>query len=148
MNSQQTKISPIKNPIIRTLLLIAGFISLILGIIGVILPILPTTPFILVSAAAFARSSQKFHDWLHQNPLFGKLLRDYREKHGLELKYKIYILTILWLTLSSTAIFVVDALALRIMLFSIAIAVTVHISRFKTLKPASHKDTNEIKDTK
>jgi len=124
----------IKNPIIRALLVITGFISLILGIIGIILPVLPTTPFIILAAACFARSSQKFYDWLYGSRLFGKILRDYRDKKGLELKYKIYIPTTLWITMLSTSIFLVDSLILRIMLISIAIAVTVHISKFKTLK--------------
>ena len=108
--------------------------SLILGIIGIILPVLPTTPFVILAAACFARSSQKFYDWLYSSRLFGKILRDYRDKKGLKLQYKIYILTMLWVTMLSTTIFLIDSLILRIMLMSIAIAVTVHILRFKTLK--------------
>ena len=133
MNTNPQNHTPNINPILRIFLLIIAFLSLALGIIGVILPILPTTPFILLSAAIFARTSKKFHDKLYANKLFGKLLRDYKKRKGLALKYKIYILTMLWLTISATAIFAVDILFLRIMLFAIALAVTVHISRFKTL---------------
>ncbi|MEA2077739.1 MAG: YbaN family protein [Candidatus Marinimicrobia bacterium] len=128
------RIKKIKNPVIRILLIVLGFIFLILGIIGILLPVLPTTPFILLSAACFAHSSQKFYDGLHHNRFFGKILRDYRDKKGLALKYKIYVLVMLWLTLTSTAIFFTDSIIVRIVLFSIAVAVTVHISRFKTLK--------------
>lgn len=134
MNTKQIKITPIQNPLIRLLLIVGGFISLILGIIGIILPILPTTPFILLSAAAFAKSSQKFHDWLYRNKLFGKILCDYQERHGLELKYKIFILTMLWFTIGYSAIFLTDILLVKIILFAIAIAITVHILKFKTLK--------------
>jgi hypothetical protein len=122
------------NPVIRIVLIVIGFISLVLGIIGVLLPVLPTTPFIILSAACFARSSQRFYDHLYDHRFFGKILRDYRDKKGLALKYKIYILTMLWLTISATAFFVTDLLFVRIILFIIASAVTVHISRFKTLK--------------
>ncbi len=140
MNPAQQKtttikeIKAIKNPLIRTLLIISGIISLVLGIIGILLPVLPTTPFIILAAACFARSSQKFYDRLYENRFFGKILRDFRDKKGLALKYKIYILTMLWLTLTSTAIFFTDSIIVRIILFSIAIAVTVHISKYKTLK--------------
>ncbi|MFA6617792.1 MAG: YbaN family protein [Candidatus Neomarinimicrobiota bacterium] len=134
MNPKQTKIKTTGNPIIRNLLIIAGFVSLILGIIGVVLPLLPTTPFILVSAAAFARSSKKFHAWLYKNRFFAKLLIDYQERKGLALRYKIYILIMLWLTITATAILFTDSIIVRLILFFIAIAVTVHISKFKTLK--------------
>jgi uncharacterized protein len=134
MKTPQNNINAFKNPVIRTILLVSGFIFLILGVIGAILPILPTTPFIILAAACFARSSQKFYDLLYNNKFFGKVLRDYRDKKGLVLKYKIYILTMLWLTLSSTAIFFTDSIIVRMILFSIAIGVTIHISRYKTLK--------------
>ncbi|MCF7832430.1 MAG: YbaN family protein [Candidatus Marinimicrobia bacterium] len=132
-NSSQ-EIKTIQNPIVRTILIVVGSISLILGLIGVLLPILPTTPFIILAAACFARSSQKFYDLLYGNRFFGKILRDYRDKKGLALKYKIYILAMLWITLSSSAIFIVNVLWLRIFLFAVAIAVSIHILRFKTLK--------------
>jgi len=124
----------LSNPVLRIILVILGFIFLILGIIGIILPVLPTTPFIILAAACFARSSQNFHDRLYGNRFFGKILRDYSDKKGMALKYKIYILTMLWLSLTSSAIFFTDSIIVRIVLFSIAVGVTIHISRFKSLK--------------
>ena len=140
MNTAQQKtttpkeIRAFKNPVIRTLLIISGIISLVLGVIGILLPVLPTTPFIILAAACFARSSQKFYDLLYGNRFFGKILRDFRDKKGLALKYKAYILTMLWLTLTSTAIFFTDSIIVRIVLLSVAIGVTIHILRYKTLK--------------
>ena len=131
-NTGKTRIS--SNPVLRTVLIVLGLIFLIIGIIGIILPVLPTTPFIILAAACFARSSQKFHDRLYGNRFFGKILRNYSDKKGLALKYKIYILTMLWLTLTSTAIFFTHSIIVRILLFSIAVGVTIHISRFKTLQ--------------
>ena len=131
-NTGKTRIS--SNPVLRIVLIVLGLIFLTIGIIGIILPVLPTTPFIILATACFARSSQNFYDRLYGNRIFGKILRDYRDKKGLALKYKIYILTMLWLTLTSTAIFFTDSIIVRILLFSIAIVVTVHILRFKTLK--------------
>ncbi len=134
IKNSKHKIKIFDNPLIRIILIIAGFVSLLLGIIGAILPILPTTPFVILAAVCFGRSSQKFYDWLYSNRFFGKILMDYRDRNGLELKYKIYILTMLWITITSSAIFIVTVLWLRILLFAIAIGVTIHISRFKTLK--------------
>ncbi|MEA3391472.1 MAG: YbaN family protein [Candidatus Marinimicrobia bacterium] len=130
-NTNETKSN---NPVLRIVLVVLGFVFLIIGIIGIILPVLPTTPFIILAAACFARSSQKFYDRLYGNRFFGKILKNYRDKKGLALKYKIYILTMLWLTLTSSAIFFTNSIIVRIVLFSIAVAVTVHISRFKMLR--------------
>ena len=65
----------------RTLWLLIGLTSLALGIAGVVLPLLPTTPFVLLSAYCFARSSPRLHDWLLAHRLFGPLIRNWQH-HG------------------------------------------------------------------
>ena len=60
---------------------IVGWISLALGVLGVILPLLPTTPFVLLSAFCFSKSSHRFHQWLLHHKLFGPLIKDW-QKHG------------------------------------------------------------------
>ena len=68
----------------KRLLFISGFISLALGIVGIILPLLPTTPFLLLSAYCFSQSSEKFHNYILNNKVFGQYIRDYNEKKGIK----------------------------------------------------------------
>ena len=85
----------VSNKFVRGLLIIAGTFFVFIGTIGIFLPILPTTPFLLLAAACYARSSKRFYTWLLNNKLFGKFIRNYREGKGVPLKVK--ILTIFFL---------------------------------------------------
>ena len=80
---------------LKTFLLILGIISLLLGTLGVFLPLLPTTPFLLLSLYCFSKSSKKFHKALLENKIFGQYIRDYQEKKGVTLKNKIIAISIL-----------------------------------------------------
>lgn len=118
----------------RIVLIICGTICTALGVIGILVPILPTTPFLLLAAACYARSSQRFYDWLLRNRVFGRYVRDYVEKRGISLKVKVITLVLLWTTIILSALLATDALWLRILLIAIAIGVTVHIIYIKTLR--------------
>lgn len=118
----------------RIVLISIGLISVALGVLGIFLPLLPTTPFLLLAAACFAKSSKRFHSRLLSHRIFGKIIRDYSEKRGLPLKTKITTLILLWITISATAIFAVNLLVVRIVLFGIAAAITIHIATLRTLK--------------
>jgi uncharacterized membrane protein YbaN (DUF454 family) len=112
--------------IIKHIIFVGGFISLILGIIGIVIPILPTTPFLLLSSAAFAKSSQKFHKWLLNNKVFGFYIRNYKEGKGMPTKIKIFTLALLWLTIM-ISFFLISLFWVQILLICIAIAVSIHI---------------------
>jgi uncharacterized membrane protein YbaN (DUF454 family) len=114
-------------------LIIAGLIFVGLEIIGIFLPLLPTTVFFLLAAVCFAHSSKKFYDWLLNNKWFGSYIKDYREKKGVSAKVKIVSLSFLWITILSSAIFAVNNLYVRIGLIAIAIAVSIHIMSLRTL---------------
>lgn len=73
-----------------------GFIIMIIGLIGIIIPGLPTTPLMILAAACFAKSNQKFYDWIINNKLFGHHVKNYREGKGIPKKSKPIILTTLW----------------------------------------------------
>jgi len=120
------------NKFIRILLLILGTISLILGILGIILPLLPTTPFLLLTAICYAKSSDKFYNWLLNNRLFGRYIKNYRSGNGIPLNIKISTISLLWITILYSAIFVVSIIGIKILLIIIAIAVTYHILSLKT----------------
>lgn len=118
-----------KKPIYMTI----AWLSLSLGIVGIVVPVLPTTPFLLLSAFCFEKSSEKFHAWLLENKVFGKYIRDYQEKKGISLRNKIIAIATMGLGMSYSAYKVPHPHA-RIALLLIFIAVSIHICKLKTLK--------------
>jgi uncharacterized membrane protein YbaN (DUF454 family) len=122
------------NRFVRGLLIVAGTVCVGLGVLGIFLPLLPTTPFLLLAAACYARSSKRFYRWLLNNRWFGNYLRDYREKEGIPLKVKLSSISLLWITILFSAAFVVEILWVRIILILIASLVTIHILRIRTLR--------------
>lgn len=123
-----------KNPVLTWLLIIAGTIFLGLGFVGVFIPILPTTPFLLLAAACFARSSKRFYEWLLNNKWFGSYIRNYRDGKGIPVKVKIVTISVLWTTILVSVSFVTQVLWLELLLILIAAAVTIHILTIKTYK--------------
>jgi uncharacterized membrane protein YbaN (DUF454 family) len=118
----------------RIALISLGTFFLCLGIVGIFIPILPTTPFLLIAAALYARSSQKFYSWLMNNRLFGRYIKSYREGKGIPLKIKLITITLLWITIGISAIFATDILWIRILLAAVAAGVTIHIATIKTYR--------------
>ncbi len=115
----------------KKIYIFVGFLAVILGIIGVILPGIPTVPFLLVALFCFERSSKKYHDMILNNKYFGKVLRDYYEGRGLTTSVKIK--AILFLTCGmGFSFYKVQHLHLRIMLAVIWLGVTIHIILLKT----------------
>lgn len=80
--------SKLRTTMMNGLLWLIGAIALILGIIGAILPVVPTTPFILVTAACWGRASPRFHRWLHQHRYFGPMVRNWEEKRAIPRRAK------------------------------------------------------------
>jgi hypothetical protein len=119
---------------IRIILIATGTFFVGLGIIGIFMPVLPTTPFLLLAAACYARSSQRFYDWLLTNKWFGNYIRNYLQGKGVSLKIKILTIAILWLTIGCSVIFAVHVFIIRLILILIAVGVTIHILSVRTLK--------------
>jgi len=122
----------VKNRFVRISLLIAGWFFVGLAIIGAILPLVPTTPFLLIAATCFYKSSARFYNWLMNNHVFGKYIRDYKEKKGIPIKVKLLTLLFLWASILVSAFILVPILWVQILLIGIAIAVTIHIALIKT----------------
>ncbi len=105
-----------------------------MGVAGIFLPLLPTTPLLLLAAALYCKGSPKLYKWLLNNKYLGSYIRNYREEKAITLQTKVVSLTLLWVTLPYSIFFVVHILWLRILLGAVLIAVTIHILSFKTLK--------------
>jgi len=118
----------------KTLYVILGSISLVLGTLGIFLPLLPTTPFYLLTAWLYMRGSEKLYNKVMNNKYFGTIVRNFQEDKSISLRTKIIIISMLWGTISFSAFLVVSAWWLRLILFAIAIGVTIHILSYKTRK--------------
>ena len=129
MNKRKTK-----GKFSRWALILAGNFFMVLGILGIFLPLLPTTPFLLLAAACYFRSSEKFYNWLMNNKWLGNYIKNYREKKSIPLKIKVLGLSFLWLTIGYSVFFVVNIFLLRVILILVAIGVTIHVLSIRTLK--------------
>ncbi|MFZ4581782.1 MAG: YbaN family protein [Paludibacter sp.] len=117
----------------RIFLASLGVLSLVLGIIGAFLPILPTTPFVLLAAYLFGRSSPKLNAWLLNHKIFGKIIYDFQVEKSITLHAKIISISMLWMSMLISVIFVLEGrIWLQLMLLIIATGVTIHILRYKT----------------
>lgn len=117
----------------RWLLMTIGIISVGLGTAGVFLPLLPTTPFLLLAAACFVRSSDRLYQWLIHNRWFGSYIRNYREHRALPLRAKVIALILLWTTMSYSVFALAVNKVLQVSLLLIAAVVTVYLLSLKTL---------------
>jgi uncharacterized membrane protein YbaN (DUF454 family) len=122
---------------IRKLIYIAcGTICVALGVIGIFVPLLPTTGPLLLAAFFYSRSSPRFYHWLLHNRWFGSYIKNYREGRGMPMRSKIITLATLWLTIG-ISIVLVALWWVKLLLLVIALGVTIHIVMLKTFRPAS-----------
>lgn len=121
-----------RHRLVRYLLVAVGWASVGLGVIGIFLPVLPTTPFLLLAAACFARSSPRFYNWLVNHKRLGPWIRDYLAGNGIPLKGKVYAIGLMWASISLSCYLVPLPWARGFMLAS-AVLVTIYILRQKTL---------------
>ncbi len=130
----------------RAFWLVLGLVCVVLGAIGMVLPILPTTPFLLAAAGCFCKSSTKMYNWLLNNKWFGEYIRNYREGRGLPLKTKITVLSVLWITIGVSTVFFLNRLLppqlilpIQLIMVAVAVGVSIHILKMPTFK---HKKVN------
>lgn len=108
---------------------VAGVLAVVLGILGIFLPLLPTTPFLLLASACFARGSRRLHRWLLGHPVFGEYLANFEAGRGIPLKGKIVATVMLWGSmLWSTRHF--DSGAILLSMFLIGVCVSTYLWRF------------------
>lgn len=121
----------------KILYITLGTISLILGIVGIFLPLLPTTPFLLLTAALYCKSSQRLYERLLNQKYLGPYIRNFREHKAIPLRAKIISVSLIWITILYCVLFLLSNIWIKILLLSIAAATTYHILSFKTLKSPS-----------
>lgn len=121
-----------KNKAVKVLLLIVGWLSVVLGVIGIFLPVMPTTPFLLLAAACFMRTSPKFYNWLVGHPKLGKYLVYYLEGKGIPLRAKIYTIALMAISMSVTT-YLVPVTEIKILLPLVGVLVALYIARQPTL---------------
>ena len=119
----------------RIFLIIVGCVSLALGILGIFLPMLPTTPFLLLSAAAWVKASPSLYEWLINHKVLGEYIRNYREHRAIPLRVKIISVSLVWLPIGYCIFAVVDEWWwAQVLMFLLATAISWHILSFNTLK--------------
>jgi uncharacterized membrane protein YbaN (DUF454 family) len=118
----------------RALLIVTGTLSVGLGVLGIFLPLLPTTVFLLLGAACYARSSPRFYLKLVNNPVLGAYIRNSREGRGMRRRDKAITLGLLWVGIGATMIWTVEAIWLRWLLAGIAVGVTAHVVKLQAFQ--------------
>lgn len=117
----------------RTFFLAAGWMFLVLGAVGIVVPLLPTTPFLLLAAACFVRGSMRMHQWLVRHPWFGDYIRNYERYRAVSVRAKTVSIAALWTVIGFTAWFATDLWWVRITLAVIAVSVTIYLLSLKTV---------------
>jgi len=130
-----------KQKLLRAVWLALGLICVGFGAIGIVVPLLPTTPFLLAAAACFCKSSDRMYFWLLNNRWLGDYIRNYREGRGLELKVKVTAIAVLWTTILVSIVFFLNRLLptsillpMQLIMFAVAFGVSIHILKLPTLK--------------
>lgn len=128
----------------KTLYNIAGTVALLLGILGIFLPVLPTTPFLLLASACYMRGSARMHHWLMNQRHLGPYLRNIQSGRGIPLRAKIMALAVMWTSITLSMWFVPYFWA-RVMMPVPGIAVTIYLFRIRTLDPSAEPPLNQIR---
>lgn len=117
----------------KKFLVVSGFISFVVGIIGLLVPVFPTSPFIILAAALFFRGSDRWYHWILNHRWFGRHVRDYRERGGMARGPKYLLLATVWIAVGVSTIVVLDVLWQRLLLLAFGAALSIWVLRLKTL---------------
>ncbi|MEJ8569152.1 YbaN family protein [Elongatibacter sediminis] len=114
---------------VRIALVLAGTVFVTLGVAGALLPVLPTTPFLLLAAACYARASRRFYNALLNNRLFGPAIQEWQEYRSIRYRTKITAIVLMAVTLTSSIVFFVEDNRLRILLAAFGMVLAVYLYR-------------------
>lgn len=125
----------VKSDVLRWILICCGWISIVAGVVGIFLPLLPTVPFLLLAAACFARSSERFHGWLVEHDHLGPLVRGYLAGGGIPLRVKRMAIAMVWISFPASAFLLVPVVWIQIVLLTLAAGITLYLLRLPTTPP-------------
>lgn len=131
------------NCIKKTIYIFLGTLSLVLGVTGIFIPVLPTTPFLLLASVCYLRSSKTMYNWLINNKMLGKYIYCYMNYKAISKTTKIGAIIFLWLTLS-ISILLMQSMYIKMFLVLVGIAVTWHVTTIKTLSVEELKELNNL----
>ena len=117
----------------KALLIFAGTLCVGLGVLGMILPLLPTTVFLLLAAYCYSRSSERFHNWLLTNRWCGSYIKNYKSGKGISIRQKLSTIATLWLSIGFS-MWLVGSFWIDLLLIAIALGVTIHLVMIKTFR--------------
>jgi uncharacterized protein len=119
----------------KAILIFLGTVCVGLGVLGMFLPLLPTTVFLLMAAYCYSHSSERFHNWLLTNRLCGEYISNYRSKRGITVRQKVTTLLTLWASIGFSAWLLGGRLWVVLLLAAVAAGVSIHILRLNTYRP-------------
>jgi uncharacterized membrane protein YbaN (DUF454 family) len=111
----------------RTILIISGFLSLAIGVVGIFVPLLPTTPFVLLAAFCFSKSSERLHHWLVHHPRLGPIISDWEQNGVIRLRIKIIATLTMVLLVSYPLLFMAFPILLKIIVVLSIVGVLIFI---------------------
>jgi uncharacterized membrane protein YbaN (DUF454 family) len=120
--------------VIRIVLIVLGTLFLALGAIGVILPGLPTTPFLLLAAAMYVRSSERLYSWILHHRIFGRMIREFRETRSISLRAKLISMATMWAMILLSVFLLIETLWVQIVVLALGIVGTTVLLLIPTAK--------------
>jgi uncharacterized membrane protein YbaN (DUF454 family) len=128
------------NPVVRWILVLLGWAFVALGAIGIFVPLLPTTPFLLLAAACFVRGSARVHRWLLSTRPFGPIIREWQARRTIPVRAKRCAQLLIVLSFGSSAAFFIDILWVRILVAALGLVALVLVSRIPVRREAITED--------
>jgi uncharacterized membrane protein YbaN (DUF454 family) len=138
----KTQLDIKENRLVRYLWIIFGFLMVILGILGAILPVVPGTVFFIIAAFSFAKSSEKFYKMLIHNKYVGPHLQNYLEEKFIPVKTKFIIISSLWISMTASAVYVLEVFWQRAIMFAVAIGVSIYIILHRSKRRSETPNVN------
>ena len=131
----------------KAILIFVGTVCVGLGVLGMFLPLMPTTVFLLLAAYCYSHSSERFHNWLMTNRLFGKYISDYKSGKGISVKQKASTIFFLWASISFSVWMLHAVWWVNLLLLAVAVGVTLHLLWIKTYRADENADVVPSQET-
>ncbi|MFT3743287.1 MAG: YbaN family protein [Pyrinomonadaceae bacterium] len=131
----------------KAVLIFLGTVCVALGVLGMFLPLMPTTVFLLMAAYCFSKSSERFHNWLLTNRFLGKYISGYKSGKGISVRQKVSTIAVLWISISVSIWLLAASFWPTLLLIAVAIGVTIHLLWIKTYRPEQNAELVESPET-